>query len=354
LPLDKTAFSEQFLAAGEHSVFGVMRIALIAVLGFLLAAAQTTFAADTAEKTISRTYDVQPGGDLNVEVERGDVHVTTGNQNKVTVVVEREVPGVPEDRVESALKKHRVRITQEGTSVRVESGEKPRALSFHKPQEVTVHVRITVPKVFNVSLATTGSIELSGLHGSADVRSSGGDLNIANVEGVVDAHTAGGNIRAAGCTDQLTVQTSGGTIVLTNFTGPSATLDSLGGDIEVADCEGRLQAKTSGGDIWLNNFIGVGVYAETSGGTILFELAKKPEIPCSLRTAGGNIIVRLAPDVAINVNATTDGGSARTAIPIDATVKERTSPGHLEGKINGGGPSIMLKTVGGNIEILKR
>ena len=37
-----------------------------------------------------------------------------------------------------------------------------------------------------------------------------------------------------------------------------------------------------------------------------------------------------------------------------AEAKSRLQEGNLEGKINGGGPKLVLKTGGGNIEILKQ
>jgi len=332
-----------------------MRSVIIGLLGFSLAVAQGFAADNSTEPTLSRSFTVEPGGDLSVDAEQGDIHITSGNQDKVDIIVEREVPGESEGNTKSALKNQRVKISQQGNSVHVEIGAaKSRGFSFHKPAEVTSHIRITVPKRFNVSLTTAGTIEVTGLHGSVDARSSGGNLSFANIEGALDAHTGGGNIRAENCSDQMTVQTSGGTILVTNFSGSNVTADSLGGDIEANNCEGKLQAKTSGGDIIIRNFTGDGVYGDTSGGRILFDLAKSPILPCSLRTGGGNITARLANDVAMNVSATSDGGNVNSAIPIDATVKGRTKEGQIEGKINGGGPMLTLKTVGGDIEILRR
>jgi DUF4097 and DUF4098 domain-containing protein YvlB len=333
-----------------------MKIAFVTVLGFFLVASQSFAADDPAEKTISKSFNVEPGGDLTVDADQGNISVATGEPNRVEIVVEREVPGATESREQSALKNHKVKFSKDGNSVRVEAMTgKSHSLFSHFQPQLNVHFRITVPKRFNVSLTTAGGgIDVSGLHGTVEVQTSGGDLKFAGIEGAIDGHTSGGNIRAEGCTEKLLAQTSGGSIVIKNYTGPSATADTLGGNIEATDCGGKLQAKTSGGNITIGNFTGAGVFADTTGGTVSFDLAKQPEDQCVLRSSGGNINVRLVENVAMNVNATTDGGNVNTEVPVVSTVQGKVKEGHIEGKINGGGPMLALRTSGGNIEISKR
>jgi DUF4097 and DUF4098 domain-containing protein YvlB len=331
-----------------------MKFTLVAFLGFFLVAEQT-FAADEP-KTISRTFNVEPDGEVIVDVDQGNIQVSAGSQNTVEVVVEREVSGVSEGRAQSTLKNHKVRLTQDGNNVRVEAATaKSHSLFSHKQGDLNVHFRITVPKHFNATLTTSGGdIEVSVVRGALDVRTSGGDLKFFKIEGPIEGHTSGGNIRAEGCTDKLMAQTSGGSIVIKDYTGLSATADTLGGTIDVAGCEGKLQAKTSGGNINISEFTGAGVFADTSGGSVAFDLAKQPADECALRTSGGNVTVRLAENVAVNVNATTDGGDVTTAIPVSSTIQGKVKEGHVEGTINGGGPLLLLKSGGGNVEILKR
>lgn len=328
-----------------------MKLALITLLAAIFTMSQCLAADDSAEKTISRSFAVEPGGEISIDADRGDITISTGSQNNVEVIVEREVRGVSERKETSVLKSHKVAIVQDGNNVRVQA-----ALAKSRSQpNLSVRFRVTVPKRFNASLNTAGgSIQVSDLHGNVDARTSGGDLKFSKIEGPIDAHTSGGNVTAAGCTDKLQVQTSGGNIAIKDFSGPSATADTSGGSVNVITCSGAVQIKTSGGDITVDKFSGPSVFADTSGGAMTFNVEKQPAADCWFRTGGGNITVRLPENIAMNVIASTDGGEVNTAIPVNATVQGRVKEGRLEGKINGGGPKLALKTSGGDIHILKQ
>ncbi|HZV34535.1 MAG TPA: DUF4097 family beta strand repeat-containing protein [Verrucomicrobiae bacterium] len=332
------------------------KIVIASVFAFVLAAASVFAADESAEKTISKSFDVKPGGDLYVQVDQGDIQVTAGEEDSVQVVVERDTSGLSESRAKSALKNHKVKITHDGNTVRVEGVTgKSHSLFSHSQSHLNVHFRITVPKHFNITLDTAGGgIEVTGVRGTVDVQTSGGDLRFANVDGPIEGHTSGGNIRAEGCMGKLLVQTSGGNISIKKYSGPSVTADTMGGNIEANDCEGKLGVKTSGGNITVGNFTGDGIFADTTGGTISFDLAKQPDDQCVLRTSGGNVNVRLGQNIAVNVLATTDGGVVNSEIPVSSTVQGKVKEGRLEGKINSGGPLLTLRTSGGNIYILKR
>lgn len=332
------------------------RIAIAAAFAFCLMAAPIFAADESVEKTISKSFNVEPGGDLYVEADQGDIHVTAGEEDTVQVVVERDTSGLSESRARSALKNHKVKITHDYNIVRVEGVTgKSHSLFSHSQPHFNVHFRITVPRHFNITLNTAGGgIEVTGVRGTVDVQTSGGDLQFAKIDGPIEGHTSGGNIRTENCMGKLLVQTSGGDIFIKKYTGGSATADTMGGNIEASDCEGRLAAKTSGGNITVGNFSGAGIFADTTGGSISFDLAKQPDDQCVLRTSGGNVNARLDQNIGVNVLATTDGGVVHTEIPVSSTVQGKVKEGRLEGKINGGGPLLTLRTSGGNIDISKR
>jgi hypothetical protein len=334
-----------------------MKTTLLCILAIslLLAPARCPAAEDAAEKKISRTFSVQPGGEISVDADLGDIEVSVGEQNTVQVIVEREVTGGTESQAIAMLKSHKVIFTQADKQVRVEAnGPKPGHSFFSHPNlSLSVHFRITVPRRFDATLNTSGgSVSVSDLTGTVDARTSGGDLTFTKIQGAIEGHTSGGNVKASGCTDKLNVQTSGGNIVLKDFTGPSASADTSGGNVEAIACAGKLQIKTSGGNIDIGNFSGAAVYADTSGGSVSFDLAKPVEGDCWLRTSGGNITAKIPSTSALDLNASTAGGEVSCELPV--TVQGKVRIGKLEGKINGGGPHFLLRTSGGDIEIRAR
>jgi DUF4097 and DUF4098 domain-containing protein YvlB len=112
-----------------------------------------------------------------------------------------------------------------------------------------------------------------------------------------------------------------------------------------------VNAKTSGGNIRVKELMGP-ITANTSGGSVSAYISRQPESNCDLRTSGGKIEIYLVDDIAINVDAKTSGGKVVTDFPV--TVQGELKKSVLVGKINGGGPELLLRTSGGNIKLFKR
>ena len=93
------------------------------------------------------------------------------------------------------------------------------------------------------------------------------------------------------------------------------------------------------------------VDAQTSGGSIRARLANQPRADSRLSTSGGGITISIAPNVSVDLDARTSGGDVDTDVPV--TLLGRQSESSLEGKINGGGPKLVLRSSGGSIKLRK-
>jgi DUF4097 and DUF4098 domain-containing protein YvlB len=156
---------------------------------------------------------------------------------------------------------------------------------------------------------------VANVHGSANVRTSGGNLDCVDITGDVDGRTSGGRVYAR-------------------------------------SCHSRLQLQTSGGDITIEGFTGSDLHASSGGGSISADFVAAPKADSGLDTSGGNVTVRLPDNTAFNLDAHTDGGLVKTDLPVQ--VEGKRSGDKLKGTVNGGGPLLKLQTSGGDIEILKR
>jgi len=125
---------------------------------------------------------------------------------------------------------------------------------------------------------------------------------------------------------------------------------SSGGSIDVHHVGGDLYARTSGGSIAIDEALGA-VDAQTSGGSIRANFARQPRADSRLSTSGGGITISVAPNVAFDVDAHTSGGDVDTDVPV--TLLGRQSESSLQGKINGGGPKLVLRSSGGGIRLRK-
>ncbi|HKJ67589.1 MAG TPA: hypothetical protein VKA68_06495, partial [bacterium] len=109
--------------------------------------------------TVSRTFQVQPGGTLTLESDLGSVNVQTGNQNRVAVNVERRANVIGNIRGKEILERFQIEFNQDGNDVEV-IGE----IDNHRGNRLQVHYRISVPREYNVDLSTAGgSIDIADL-----------------------------------------------------------------------------------------------------------------------------------------------------------------------------------------------
>src|SRR5271163_4076628 len=94
---------------------------------------------DSEERTLTKSFTVEPGGLVSVTASQGDIEMVTGKQNAVEIVVEREVKGANESEAASLRKKNKVSFSQEGNNIYVESGEKG---SKAKLDKLEIHIRV--------------------------------------------------------------------------------------------------------------------------------------------------------------------------------------------------------------------
>ena len=181
-----------------------------------------------------------------------------------------------------------VTFSSDGRDVRID-GERERSLFSYG---TSVRFLLKVPQNYNLDLDTGG-----------------GSISVENLRGNVDAKTSGGSIK----------------------------LGKITGDVEV---------KTSGGSIRVEEVAG-NINGHTSGGSIRATISKQPTQDCRLTTSGGSVTAYLAASIKVDLDASTSGGRVRSEFEVDGSVGKRS----IEGKINGGGPDLYLKTSGGSVNI---
>lgn len=299
-----------------------LSIAAFFLLTSLVVAAQLT--------NVSEPTNVKAGGTLIVELDSGDVEITTGaNQIQVDVI------GIEQTQVQN------LSIEESGQTVRV---------TYRPDRNLgrgNARFQIDVPVSVNVDVKTAGGdIAISGeqLVGTVSCKTAGGDILLPKmVDGEVTVKTAGGDIIGGVVDGSADVTTAGGDIKFSSSAG-KAILRTSGGDIEVGDVGDELEVVTAGGDISLGN-VGGSANAKTAGGDIhVGDVAGKAD----LKTAGGDVSLKSASGP---VTAKTAGGDL-VLKGLEGSVVGNTSGGDIEAEIAalGSGPS-ELKTAGGDINL---
>jgi DUF4097 and DUF4098 domain-containing protein YvlB len=248
-----------------------------------------------------------------------------------------------------------------------------------------------------VSLSTSGGNILAGnVGGSARLVTDGGHITVKNVGSELAANTGGGHITSGAVSGNATLHTTGGHIRVASV-GGTARLDTgggnitlehsggelvastVGGQIEVGEAAGLVRAKTGGGGIRLVRLsgptnletVGGSIYltqvdgsvrASTGGGGITAWFVSSPKQPstCDLQSADGDIVVYLPRQLAATIDAQIQQANEHHVI-IDPAFSLKVSYDdasngsrrvRAEGALNGGGETIRLRTVAGNIRLV--
>ena len=178
---------------------------------------------------------------------------------------------------------------------------------------------------------------------SSDLRTSGGSIDLSNLSGDQKAVTSGGSIDLKNLKGNAVVRTSGGSIEVENITG---TLDAVtsGGSIKATGNLGNSKLKTSGGSIRLASVSG-SLEAHTSGGSIHADITGLGE-RLALSTSGGSIEVKMPMDKGMDLDL--QGNRVQVAMNNFNGVVEDD---HVQGKLNGGGIPVSMRTSGGRVRI---
>jgi len=222
--------------------------------------------------------------------------------------------------------------------------------------------------------AETGGddIEVNQIGGDVNVQTGGGKLYLGSVKGLVNASTGGGDvvllsggrggvlesgggdIQVKQSGGDLKISTGGGNIDVDNVAGP-VEVETGGGSIRVGYAKGLVRAETGSGRIELNGM--PSVRAETGSGGILarFVVLSGDHADSVLETANGDIVVYLPANFRASVRAAIEAANGQKIysdfpeIPVQMRDSEWPQTITAEGNLNGGGPTIKVQTVSGNI-----
>jgi DUF4097 and DUF4098 domain-containing protein YvlB len=319
-------------------VSGRMRRHASLALLFLLASTPLVARVDD---TIRKGFNVGDGGTLTLKASVGDVKIVSGGTG-VAVEIVRSA------RNREKLEELEIDLRQSGNDVIIESDWDNDHSLFNWNNNYDVQWNIRVPVRYNVNVRTSGgSIEITDLSGTAELRTSGGNIEGGRLGGPVTAKTSGGSIEITSARGKVVAHTSGGSIRMGDVSG-GVEAKTSGGSIALARVGGDVYARTSGGGIRIEEASGA-VDASTSGGSIVASFAKQPGADSKLHTSGGGMTVSLARGVAVDLDARATGGGVSSDVPI--TVQGKQDDDSLAGRINGGGPKLTLRTSGGGIRV---
>ena len=301
----------------------------------------TVAAVASTGDTVHRTFNTADGGTLTLETDIGDVTILSGGSG-VTVDIERKA------RSADALAKLDLTMEQSGNDVRVQAKYPRGSHWMNSGNDLDLHYTVHVPSRYNLVVSTSGGdLDIGDVTGTVNASTSGGTVKLGRISGPVTAHTSGGDVSLKGSSAAVKLSTSGGDIELDDVAG-TVDAKTSGGSIDINRAGGAVVARTSGGSIQIGS-AGGAIDAHTSGGSINATFAQQPQAESRLDTSGGGVTVTIAPAVAVDLDARASGGGVTADVPV--TVQGTMEEDQIVGKINGGGPRLVVRTSGGGIHL---
>ena len=372
----------------------------------LASAQQTRIYGDGGNWTQEITGSLAMVKNLKIKIDVGSVRVEGGSQPGINYVIRTHSYSGSEDKARREFDNYKISAYVHGDTAWIvgdwEGG---------KPRKFSGDFVVNVPREMGeIKIETEGgNVTTTGVNGRVDAESGGGSIHVDDIGGTVSAETGGGSIDVGNVASDVSLHTGGGYIKVNSAKGKieaesgggsvtiisgsqGAELETGGGSIHVERCAGKVKASTGGGSIDLGDIGGEAemetgggsihlssakgaVHAETGGGSIMlngvpsaraetsagaivakFVASNGEHSDSELETSAGDITVYLAPNVNISVRASIEvanGHNIRSDFPDIRVSSEGGDYGPktvtAEGKLNGGGPVLKVRTTTGDI-----
>lgn len=275
-----------------------MKIAVIAAAALAFAA----LPALAAEATFDRTLTVSGQVDLNVSTGSGNIHIVPGTSSQVKIHGRVHSNWGNEERVREVAA--HPPIEQTGNIIRIGGNQE-------HLRNISIDYEIEAPAD---SFLDAGS-------GSGDVTDDGVGQN-------AKLNTGSGNIHATGLKGGFTANTGSGDIYAEQTGTGDVKAQTGSGNMELRNLRGGLRAHTGSGDI---------------------KVGGSPQEYWILGTGSGN--VEFWPgNTGFTLDASTGSGSLNTS-GHEITMQGSFEKHHIQGKINGGGPTVRIQTGSGDVTI---
>ncbi|MEX0747538.1 MAG: DUF4097 family beta strand repeat-containing protein [Rhodothermales bacterium] len=319
-------------------LLGLASILLVALTGRLISrhvfsedsgvtsAMAAVEAPSAKEVLIDKKFPATSGENLEVKVGHSDVTIKTGSGNGAHVQV--IVSGGNMKRAREFFEHLKFRVEKNGRTISVTTNPTQRNWSWNWGR-VDIDVLITVPEVFDAQVAVAhGDVEVNRLKGTLSFTTAHGDLHIGSLSGSTASITsAHGDVDAQEiATEKFRLSAAHGDVHIDRLATAAFEATAAHGDIEIENAEGRAEVSSSHGDI---------------------DIRFAREVSGEFTNSHGDIEISAPSALAANVDFEGSDVEIAGSYSFEGTQKRD----RIEGKINGGGPSLSARTTHGSISL---
>jgi DUF4097 and DUF4098 domain-containing protein YvlB len=166
----------------------------------------------------------------------------------------------------------------------------------------------------------------------------------------INITTVSADVVASGFEGGTDVKTVSGEVTLSRV-GKDLNVKTVSGDIQAKDVSGGVKLKTVSGDIGIVDGSCRWVDAKSVSGDVLLDLDLDPSGTYDVSTVSGDVAVRTVSEPNVSVDASSVSGRLTT----DFGIAWNSKPGrkHLSETIGSGGARLWVKTVSGDLRVLR-
>src|SRR5467141_3528598 len=317
--------------------------ALSAVLLFMAKPVHSaTPAQDQVSRDFHQTVPLGAGQSVRVEHKFGSVtlHGESGREVKISATIRAQASSHEE--AESFAQKIKIEVQQTGEGVRIKTiypEEEKKWFHSGKHSSWSVSYDIGIPSDAPITVRNSfGSVEVSGVHGAADVENGYGTVTVRDA-GAGRWNNAFGSIELAGAAGNVSVSDNNGSV-------------------QVSDVKGALEVRNRFGSITARSIQGAATITGGNGAVALTDAAS-----ANITTSFGSVEARnVRGDLSVrdnngNIEISSIGGATDvtssfgnvTFTDVHGRVNCTTNNGRVKGSSAGG--SVTIRDSFGNIEL---
>ena len=269
---------------------------------------------DVSEQTYEKTFDVGAQARLTLRNVRGAIEISGWDRPQVHIVAVKKMGG--EWGAHESFEGTKIEMEADGNDVRVRTRSLQDGGLFG-----FIGVGRTPPRWF-YTIRVPVSCEVS-------VRTVDGAIHVSDIVGSVYTKTVNGEITLERVSGQ----------VMTNC---------VDADVLASEIAGTLAAKAVSGDVKASQCRLASFWGKSVSGDVQLETTVDPSGVYEVGTVSGDLHMMVPPDTRARAYMSSVSGSAACDLLCRVTRNER---GKWEAEINGGGATIALKTVSGDLTI---
>jgi len=322
--------------------------------------------------------DFPAGGSLRVALDRGDIKLRAGTDDKLHVTVRKTVLAG------SASEADRIHASMQPT-VNLSGSEVVIGISNYS-RGSAMDIEIQVPRKAMADLMTLrGDVRVEGREGNVKLQTSRGDVSAEDVTGNAEIHLRRGSVRARNITGDVDVEGRvndsnlseiGGVVNLHGDYFGTMSVAKVGkgvrfkssrtdlemgrldgdmtmeiGDMRARGVSGNFRIVTRAKDIHLEDVSG-DIKVDNNHGDVELTASKPPLGTVEIVNDHGHIIVELPAKGSFQMNARTDHGDIQSDFS-ELKVEDQNRESKAAGSVGTGGPTVRLTNSHGDINIRK-